>query len=207
MTLQHTRRVLWAFGLESAIFVAISLFLDRIPSWLLTVSAIVAVILPIIFYLTIIVDPAVYRSWLELGGEIYTFILTGLGFIRECFTLKTIRKLIYLVRTMKICPATFDDWVALSLFPFKTYVFMAVPFLWSCHFFYSVFSGDHHRMRGSDAFFFILNGYLLSFLVLLIGALFQALFSNRGRATQTLLVFFLGLIMILMAGSGLLTRM
>jgi len=198
MTLHHTRRVLWAFGLECVIFITILLSLDRFPSWLLTVCAIVAIALPIICYLTIVAEPAVYRSWMELGQELCRSTVTGIGLLWEFLSIETIRKVIRLVREMKTYPSTFDDWFALLLFPFKVYVIVAIPFMWSCHAIYSVFSVAPSRMGRSEALPVILTGHAWCLLALLSAALFQSLFSKRGRSTQTVLIFLLGLVMLWM---------
>jgi hypothetical protein len=107
---------------------------------------------------------------------------------------------------MKACPTTFDDWFALLLFPFKVYVIIAIPFLWTCHAVYSFFSSAPTRMVRSEALPLISTGYAMCLLALLTGALFQSLFSKRGRSTQTVLFFLLGVVMLWMLPWGLAGR-
>ena len=93
------------------------MFLDRFPSWVLKVFGIVAIALPIICYLTIIAEPAVYRSWLGLGNELCHSMVTGIGALWTCLSIDTMRRIFRLFREMKTCPTTFDGWFALLLFP------------------------------------------------------------------------------------------
>ena len=91
---------------------------------------------------------------------------------------------------MKALPNTRDEWVALILFPFKAYVVMALPLLRILRF---VFAGMPPWYGYSDAAFAVMLGYHLCVLVLLLGALAQALFSRPGSASRTLCFIALGL--------------
>ena len=198
MTFPHTKRVLWAFGVECLILVAILLSLDWFPAWVLKASAILAICLPIICYLSIATEPTVYRSWLQVGAELRRSLAEGIRSLRRCFSIDTVRRIVRWIGTMKVHPTTFDDWFATLVLPFKVYVIAAIPFLWACHALYSFFSSAPTPMSRSEALPLILTGYALCLLALLIGALFQSLFSERGRATRTILMFLVGIVMLWM---------
>ena len=131
-TNHHTKRILWAFGLECALFIVILLFLDGAPTWFLRISAILAIALPIVCYLTIATQASVYRSWLNMAQELRCALVAGVRCLWHCLTFKNARELAHRIAKMKAFPSTADDWFALMLFPFKAYVLAAFPFLWTC---------------------------------------------------------------------------
>ena len=103
---------------------------------------------------------------------------------------------------MKTFPNTKDDWVALFVFPFKVYVLLAYPFLLICLAVRRMFESSHlsYTLRNSDASatYAVSQVYALCLAMLLLGALVQAIFCQRGRATQTVGLFFLGCIIFWM---------
>jgi hypothetical protein len=94
---------------------------------------------------------------------------------------------------MKLCPATGDDRFALFLFPFKLYVVLGLPFLWVCMVWEYFTDPGFARFEYAGAAQLLSIGYLQSLFVLLVGALLQALFSQRGRSGNTVLVFLIGI--------------
>lgn len=183
--------------MECVILIAMLMFLDRFPAWILTVCGMVALALPIVCYLTVVADPVVYRSWLDVGDQFRRFMVTGVRVLRASLSIDTIRKGLGLLRGMKICPTTSDDWFAFFLFPFKVYVVVAIPFVWSFLAVNSLFSVAPGRMLQFGVYILTCECYILCLLVLLTGALLQALFSKRGYSAQTILLFVLGVMMML----------
>lgn len=194
MTSTFTKRLLLAFGLEGLLLVAILLSLDRFPPWTLKTTAIIAVSLPVICYLAIATKPEVYRAWMRVLREVCLGIMRLSQWLWSCFSIRNAVDLLHRVRGMKACPTSVDDWFAFLFFPFKAYVLLAFPFLWICHALGPLNSASFPRLSSFAASTPIFSGYALCLPVLLIGALLQALFSKRGRSTQTVLVFLLGLL-------------
>lgn len=196
MTCSYTKRVLWAFTAECLLLALVFLWLDTFPGWALKTAAAVAVILPVIIYLTIAIKTDVYRSWQGVFVEIRRGLLGAARLLQQsCNTQNVIRLYQSLVK-MDLYPRTADAWFALLLLPFKVYVFAALPIL---HIGYSVaklLASAPNRRGYQDAAFVIAGGYWWCCLILLLGALLQALFFRRGRATQTVLVFLIGALVL-----------
>jgi hypothetical protein len=95
---------------------------------------------------------------------------------------------------MNIFPKTRDEWIAAPLFLFKAWVLLAYPL------FFILRSFVAHRAAGGMGFW-VINGYVLSVGVLLMGALVQSIVCSRGAATRTIL-YVLGGIFILACGLG-----
>jgi hypothetical protein len=173
-------------------------FDEYFSPWVLKVTVATAFLLPIAAYITIVAQPSVYHAWYAALREVYVFGLSCITAIWSCLRISSAKRVWHFVATLPVFPSTADGWVALSLFPFKLYVLMALPFLWLfCHLMHLVGPRFAH-MRFPEATFAISEGYVLCLAVLLFGALMQALFSRRGRSHQTVLVFALGVFLLWM---------
>ena len=85
---------------------------------------------------------------------------------------------------MSIFPKTRDEWIALPLFPFKVWVLTAFP----SYLFMRSLAISQHVRYGTGAFGEkVISGYMLSVIVLLIGALIQSVICKRGAAIGTAL--------------------
>ncbi len=193
MTYPHTRRLVWAFGAECSIVSAMLIFADHLPAWVFKTGSIVALAIPIVGYATVICEPSVYRAWKQVISELRRGAVAGVRCVGGCFSIKSIVFLTHRITHLKVCPGTVDDWFALVLFPFKVYVLIAVPFLWAWRALHAFFASDLVRISRADVLWPISAGFAACLAILLAGALLQALFSERGRSTQTLLVFLVGL--------------
>jgi hypothetical protein len=71
---------------------------------------------------------------------------------------------------------------------------MATPFLLLARWTYRLLLPQFAYLRFPDATRAISQGYIFCLGILLIGALVQAICSRRGRSTQTMLVFLLGVV-------------
>ncbi len=173
-------------------------FVDYLPSWILRMLVLAAAILPLVAYLTIIVQPPVYHAWQSLLRSLYhagvSFITTLWGW----FSVKSVVRVCHLVRNLRTFPSTPDAWVALVLFPFKVFVLMAIPFLWGYCSLMRWVEPRSAYLRFREATFAISGVYILCLGILLLGALVQALFCHRGRSTQTVCVFVVGFILMWM---------
>ena len=193
MTYNHTRRMLWALMGECVLVVCVIAFNESFPSWMLKTTLLAAVLLPIIGYVTIVSQPPVYRSWLGIIRELWHAAVSFPAVLRACFSFKN---LIYLARSitrLDAFPSTADAWFALLLFPLKLYVLMGLPFLRLCIWWERLTDPKVAYLAYTQVSFAFSEGYLLSLTVLLVGALFQALFSKRGRSGATVGVFLIGI--------------
>lgn len=196
MTHFYTRRILWAFVAECLVLAVILLSLDRFPAWALKTAAAIAIALPLICYLPIAAKPAVYQSWWGVFTEFRLGLLDAARSLRHCFSMQMVTSLYRGILDMELAPKTVDAWFALILFPFKVYVMTALPLL---HIWYSwekFFALEPGRRTFREAAIAFSGHYALCLPILLIGALSQALFFRRGRATETLLVFLVGILML-----------
>jgi hypothetical protein len=83
---------------------------------------------------------------------------------------------------MRIFPKSRDEWVALPLFPFKVWVVTAFPFYLLMQ---SLATAQHVRYGTGVFGERVIFGYMVSVLVLLLGALFQSIICERGAATRS----------------------
>ena len=174
------------------LFASLFAFDDYFPSWVLKVMVAAAFLLPIGAYITIVVQPPVYHAWQSTLREMFEFGSSCITTLRSCFSLRSIMRVWQFVATLRAFPGTADEWGALFLFPFKLYVLMALPSLWLSRSVMHLVEPRFAYVRVPEATFAISEGYVLCLLVLLLGALMQALFSHRGRSSQTLFMFVLG---------------
>ena len=184
--------MLWVFVGQLILIAAWFLWNEAIPSWINYVIAATVIIFPVIAYSTLLAQPSVRQAWRWLLREFYLFALLIPPALKHWFSFRTVVSLVRLVRSLKTFPESLDGWIALCLLPFKTYIMVTIPIIFIslkiCARFYPLRRGT---LESGGIF---LEGYLLSFLVLLIGALLQALICRAGRATQTLGIFLLGII-------------
>jgi hypothetical protein len=192
MTCQNTKRMVRVFMGQMILVASLFAFDEYLSSWVLRTMIATALLLPLIAYLTIFAQPPVYRAWKSGLLELYQFgsfcITTALGYL----SLKSIFRLCRFVLSLRLLPVTSDEWAALLLFPFKVFVVVALPFLWLSCSLVQLIEPRLRYARFPEAIFVLSEGYALCLGILLFGALLQALFSHRGRSTQTLFVFFVG---------------
>ena len=94
---------------------------------------------------------------------------------------------------MSILPKTRDDWIALTLFPFKAWVVIAFPL----YLFFHSYAVAQHVRYGTGAFGeAVIGGYMFSVIVLLFGALIQSTVCRRGAATRTVLYAVASIILV-----------
>ena len=188
--------MVWAFIGQMTLIVSLFAFIDCFPSWVLKVMVASALLLPIGAYITIVVRPQVYHAWQSTLREMFEFgslcITALLGFFR----LGTILRVWQFFTTLRTFPGTADEWGALFLFPFKIYVLVALPFLWLAVSVRHLIEPRFAHVRFAEATYAVSEGYVLCLMILLVGALVQALFSHRGRSSQTLLMFALGVLFL-----------
>lgn len=196
MTSHHPNRILWALGAECLLLLSVLLFLDHFPAWALKTLVIMAVLLPATCYVTLATRPATYFAWLEVFKELRGGFLDAARWLATCFSPQAITRLVRYVAELETCPQNADAWFAASLFPFKLYVLAAVPFLRLSWMIASLFVYQPNWQGYHTAAELIASGYLICCTVLLFGSLLQALFSPRGRSTQTVLTFLLGAMML-----------
>ena len=94
---------------------------------------------------------------------------------------------------MSVLPKTRDEWIAIPLFPFKAWVLSAFPFYLLVH---SYAVAQHVRYGTGALGEAVIGGYMLSVVVLLIGALIQSIICRRGAATRTLLYVVASIILV-----------
>jgi hypothetical protein len=94
---------------------------------------------------------------------------------------------------MSIFPKTRDDWIALPLFPFKAWVVVAFPF----YLFFRDYAASQHVRYGTGYLGeTVFSGYMLSVVILLLGALVQSLICRRGMAMRTVLYAVASIILV-----------
>jgi hypothetical protein len=97
---------------------------------------------------------------------------------------------------MTILPKSREGWIALPLFPFKAWVLLAFPF----YLLFCSYAHAQHVGYGtgtlSDA---VVGGYMLSVVVLLLGALLQSIVCSRGTATRTIVYAVASIILLFSA--------
>ena len=174
---------------------------EHLPSWVLGMLLGAALLLPLAAYVTIAAQPPVYRAWQSALRELYHFGAVCITAVPRCFSLKRISRLCRLAVPVRTFPATSDEWTAFLLFPFKVFVLAALPFLWVSGFLVRLAEPRLRYARFPEAMFAISEGYVLCLGMLLLGALLQALFSRRGRSTQTVFVFLVGVVFLWMLRS------
>jgi hypothetical protein len=94
---------------------------------------------------------------------------------------------------MSVFPKTRDEWIALPLFPFKAWVLAAFPFYL---FVRSYAVAQHVRYGTGELGEAVIGGYMLSVVVLLMGALIQSIVCTRGAATRTALYAVASIILV-----------
>jgi hypothetical protein len=194
MAYQNTRRMVGAFIGQMILIACLIAFDDFLPSWVPKLTGAAALLLPVAAYLTIVAQPGVYHAWQTALRETYEFGSSSFAALRESIGLKSVFRAWRFVTTLKAFPSTGDDRFALLLFPFKLYVLIAMPFLWlSCLAFRFVEPRFVH-LRFPEGTSAISEGYVLCLSMLLFGALGQALFSQRGRSTQTVFTLVVGIL-------------
>jgi hypothetical protein len=195
MTYHHRRRVLWAFGAECLFIGLVVLLMGRLPNWILMVALIIATGLPIICALAIIAKPEVYHGWQAVIGEVRLGLRDGARWLWGCCSMQNAIRAARSITKMRVCPSTADDWFAVVLLPFKVYALTALPLLRICYWLSKLLLSIPTRSGYYEAVRMVSAGYSLCLPVLLLGALLQAMFSSRGRSTQTVLVFLFGAVM------------
>jgi Putative addiction module component len=95
---------------------------------------------------------------------------------------------------MSILPKTRDEWIAAPLLLFKAWVLLGYVL-------YFIFRSLVTPRVAGGMGFWVINGYVLSVGVLLIGALVQSIVCSRGAAMRTIW-YVLGGILILVCGLG-----
>jgi len=85
---------------------------------------------------------------------------------------------------MKDYSSKLDQRMAILLFPFKAYVALGVPFLWLCEFVHEAFQSQYYGNPGG-ALQAVFNGYAISSVALLSGAIWQNFIRRGGCAAQT----------------------
>jgi hypothetical protein len=83
---------------------------------------------------------------------------------------------------MNILPKGRDQWIALTLFPFKAWVLIAFPF---CLYVANYATVQHVRYGAFGLFLVVLAGYKFSAVVLLLGGLVQSMICSRKAAIWT----------------------
>jgi hypothetical protein len=174
-------------------------FNECLPSWVLRIMVTAALLLPIVAYLTVIAEPPVARAWQSSLRELCHFGAFCIRALLASFSLWSVYKLCRWVVTLRVFPVTLDDWIALLLFPFKVFVLMALPFLWLSCSLMRLVEPQLRYARFPQAIIPIAEGYVLCLGILLFGALLQALFSRRGRSTQTVTMFLVGVVFLWMS--------
>jgi hypothetical protein len=198
MTYRHTRRMVRMFIGQLMLIAILFAFDDRLPPRILRMMVFAAAILPLVAYLTIIVQPPVYHAWQSLLRELYHAGVSFIATLWSWFSIKTVVRFCQFVINLRTFPSTPDAWVALVLFPFKVFVLMAIPFLWGYCSLMRWVEPRSAYLRFREATFAISGVYILCLGILLLGALVQALFCHRGRSTQTVCVFVVGFILMWM---------
>ena len=190
----HTRRMLCVLVGQVLLIAALFVWNDLFPSWVNQIIVITLIFFPPLAYLTVLAQSSVRQEWRWLFRELYLFALLIPPAMKHLFSFRTIVSLARLVRSMKPYPESLDGWVTLCLFPFKTYIVVAYPFTYISMKLFLLFSPMRREFWGLGEI--IVEGYLLSLVILLLGALLQALICRAGRATQTLGIFLLGIIIL-----------
>jgi len=188
--------MLWVFVGQLILIAAWFIWNDSIPSWVNYIIAATAIIFPVIAYLTLLAQPSVRQAWRWVFREFYLFALSISPALKYWFSFRTVVNLVRLVRSLKTFPESMDGWIALCLLPFKTYIIVALPFSLVC---VKVFSFFHPARRDYWELEDLLEvGYFISVVLLLPGALLQALVCRSGRASQTMFIFLLGVLILLL---------
>ncbi len=100
---------------------------------------------------------------------------------------------------MHVFPKTSSEWLALPLFPFKAWVVTALP----VYLLFGIYSASQVPTSYNTGVVAsaVVAGYVLSAAALLLGALVQSIFCERGTATRTAAYAAAGIILVwLMSG-------
>ena len=186
--------MLWVFVGQMMLMVALFVWNDCFPSWVNRIIMATVILFPLMAYLTVLAQPSVRQAWRSLLRDCYLFAVSIPPAIARLFSFATVVKLVQIVTSLKPFPETADDWIALVLFPFKTYIFVAFPFVWLCVKFATLFHPVGREL--GDVLFIIYLGYLFSIAILILGSLLQALVCRSGRATQTIYFILLGFVLL-----------
>jgi hypothetical protein len=163
-------------------------FDELFPSWMLKLMATAALGIPVVAYLTIFLQPRVYNAWRSLVRELFDFGVHCIITLWDLCSLKSMIRAWRSIRSMPVFPRTKDEWVAFFIFPFKTYILLSYPFSITC----IALIRPYHYVRYSEATFAVSMFFVLCLAILLISSLVQAVFCQRGRATQTMVFFLIG---------------
>jgi len=188
--------MLWAFIGQIMLIGLLLAFVDHFPSWLLKIMVVTAGSLPIAVYLSIIRQPLVYHAWQAALWDLFHGGVSCLAALWGCLRVRTIFRVYHHVASLKVFPDAPDAWAALALFPFKVYVLMAMPFLWLS---YSLVGWLDPRVAYTfvpEAAIAVSGSYVLCLIILLFGALAQALCGHRDRPTRTLVVVIVGFVLL-----------
>ncbi len=188
MTHPNTKRMVLVFIGQLILIACVFEFDELFPSWILKLMAAAALGIPVVAYLTVFAQPHVYYAWRSLVRDIFDFVWHCITSLWLCCSLKSMIRAWRNIRSLRTFPSTTDEWVAVVVFPFKAYVLLSYPFLVTC----IVLMRPDRYVRYTEATFAVSQGYVLCLAILLFGSLVQAVFCQRGRASQTIIFFFLG---------------
>jgi hypothetical protein len=190
----YTRRILLVFVGQMLLIAVLFVWSDFFPSWVNWIIAATVILFPPTAYLTVLAQPSVRQAWRSLMRDCYLFAIIIPPAVVRLFSLATVKELVRFVMSLKPMPNTVDEWITFCVLPFKTYVVVTIPMIWT---FAKIISHFRPYVRASSpSFQLIFQCYLISLLALLFGALLQGIFCRPGRATTTLRYFLLGIVLL-----------
>lgn len=197
--------MLWVIPGQAVLLIALLNWCDSFPFWLNRIFVVSVILLPVLAYLIVLSHPSILQAWHDLLLDCWQQTLSASRAFSQLLHPATIIKLMRLVGSIRLMPATIDEWITFCVLPFKTCIVAAFPIFWLLEKTTSpaVNSRPYGRALGLS-YELLLECYLISLLALLSGALIQAICCRAGRATTTLRFFLLGLILLFLTGMGLL---
>ena len=189
--------MLLVFVAQMLLVIVLFVWSDLFPSWLNRIFIAYVILFPPMAYLTVLARPSMRQAWRGLLLDSWALIFSATVAIAHQFRPATVMKLVRLVTSLKLIPATVDQWITFCVLPFKTCIVATFPMIWIFEkiLAHTSFFRPYRRVFGLS-YDLIFKCYLISLLALLLGALLQAIFCEAGRATITLRFFLLGSVIL-----------
>ncbi len=189
-----TRWLVWSLAGQVMLTAILIKQYDFLPARANHALVAAIVLLPPIAYLPTMLQSRTRSALIHLIWECWQFVFALWRSFKSLFTRTTISRGIQYFASLKAFPTKIDEWFSVCLLPFKTCIVMAVPVLWLFRKYLAWLHVYHPRNEISCNL--IVQLYLVSLVLLLIGALIQSDFGQKRQATATLRYFFAGMILL-----------
>src|SRR5262249_16705663 len=127
LSISNTTRMLGALLLQAILIGLVVPWESPLPDWAKIAVWVLIIVLPILGYLTLLKQPAVTAAWIEILRAMSAGIASIPFAVARLFSHRTLSIIWRAVRELERVPASRDGWIALGLFPFKTFVILGFP--------------------------------------------------------------------------------